>query len=44
MLLQAAVAEIARTLKPGGVFCGTTFLNPQVLTQCLKLLESLWSG
>jgi SAM-dependent methyltransferase len=27
---KAAVAEIARVLKPGAVFCGTTFLNPQV--------------
>lgn len=25
-----AVAEIARVLKPGATFCGTTFMNPQV--------------
>jgi len=26
----AAVAEIARVLKPGATFCGTTFLNPKL--------------
>ena len=25
-----AVAEIARVLKPGATFCGTTFMNPQI--------------
>lgn len=25
---EIAVAEIARILKPGGIFCGTTFLDP----------------
>lgn len=27
---KAAMAEIARVLKPGASFCGTTFLNPKV--------------
>ena len=27
---KTGVAEIARVLKPGATFCGTTFMNPQV--------------
>jgi len=27
---EAAVAEIARVLKPGATYCGTTFLNPRI--------------
>ena len=27
---REAVAEIARVLEPGGAFCGTTFLTPQL--------------
>ena len=30
LVLQAAVAEIARVLKPGATYCGTTFLNPRI--------------
>lgn len=33
---KAAVAEIARVLKPGAVFCGTTFLNPQVSSPLVR--------
>mmetsp|Transcript_23690 Transcript_23690/g.51728 ORF Transcript_23690/g.51728 Transcript_23690/m.51728 type:complete len:381 (-) Transcript_23690:124-1266(-) len=27
---EAAIAEIARVLKPGATYCGTTFLNPRI--------------
>eukprot|EP00976_Prorocentrum_cordatum_P041000 832381-Prorocentrum_minimum.AAC.5 len=30
MCVPAAIAEIARVLKPGATYCGTTFLNPRI--------------